>query len=58
MLLVASAEDRLLPSLMEASRIQRLVPQALRVVRSRHTHTPSLEPHPCCGYDTVTMTLC
>ena len=33
MLLVASAEDRLLPSLTEASRLRRLIPDARRVVR-------------------------
>ena len=38
-LLVASAEDRLLPSLTEASRLRRLIPGARRVVRN-----PSLGP--------------
>ena len=37
-LLVASAEDRLLPSLTEASRLRRLIPDARRVVSLKYSH--------------------
>ena len=44
MLLVASAEDRLLPSLTEASRLRRLIPDARRVVCAHCI--PGLVPWP------------
>lgn len=42
-LLIASAGDKLLPSLSESSRLQRLMPQAQRVVLPDSGHTALLE---------------
>ncbi len=45
-LLVASAEDRLLPSLTEASRLRRLIPGARRVVGAPLLGRGGVQPRP------------
>ena len=46
MLLVGSGEDRLLPSLTEQTRLQRLLPNAQRLVLPESGHTALLEVSP------------
>ena len=45
-LLVGSGQDRLLPSLTEQTRLQRLLPNARRLVLPDSGHTALLEVHP------------
>ncbi len=46
-LLVASAQDRMLPTLSEAARLQRCIPTAARHVLPTSSHTPLLERDVC-----------
>lgn len=45
--MVASAQDRMLPTLSEASRLQRCIPHARRVVLPASSHAPLLERDVC-----------